>query len=400
MIYLITGRPRSGKTYEAVKYHIIPAIQSGRVVITNLPLNIDHFKKIHGTHVEQLIKVVDFDYSDFHSSAVTFPFSKPEHYQDDWRDNNGVGPLYVVDEAHFSLPKGGTHRSVKKFYTMHGHYGVDILLMTQHQRQMDQDILELVEIVYRTIKNTALGSNSTYTKKVQDGNKGAIVNTEQRRYDTAIFPYYKSHTQSKKDVLEREASDIKPIWKHWSVYGAIFCFAFVLFIIITQDVNPISVTPPKTAQSEHQESTVLEFKEPNSQVQFINGEKVDSQFRMRKNEEKDDSQFRMRKNEEQGAAKSRAFPGEHPFYRVQLHVSGYADVGTRKNPVRRVFFDASRNGQTLFKLELKDLLLAGYDVKVLGDCLIHITFSDFEDFLVCDTPTVGVSVPIEGEPNG
>ncbi|WP_036799687.1 zonular occludens toxin domain-containing protein [Photobacterium marinum] len=232
MIYLIAGRPRSGKSYEAVKYHVIPAIKSGRKVITNLPLNIEHFKKIYGAEVEELIKVVEFDYADFEGATVTFPFSTPDYYMDDWRDDKGVGPLYVIDEAHFSLPKGKTLDAVKKYYTMHEHYGIDILLMTQNPRQLDADILNLVEILYRTIKNTALGSTSTYTKKVVDGWRGAVVNEEQRKYDKTIFPFYKSHTQSKKEVLEREASDIKPIWKHWSfVGGALFLLLGIPWLI-------------------------------------------------------------------------------------------------------------------------------------------------------------------------
>lgn len=45
MIYAIVGRPRSGKSYESVVYHIIPAIQSGRKVITNIPLIFPCLKK-------------------------------------------------------------------------------------------------------------------------------------------------------------------------------------------------------------------------------------------------------------------------------------------------------------------------------------------------------------------
>lgn len=399
MIYLIAGRPRSGKSYEAVKYHVIPAVQSGRKVITNLPLNIDHFKKIHGNHVEQLIQVVDFDYSDFDSTAVTFPFSKPEHYQDEWRDENGVGPLYVVDEAHFSLPKGGTHPSVKKFYTMHGHYGVDILLMTQHQRQLDVDILNLVEIIYRTVKNTALGSKKTYTKKVQDGNRGAIVNTEQRRYDDSIFPYYKSHTQSKKDVLEREASDIKPIWKHWSIYGSIACFAFVVFMATTQDVNPMKV---KESSSEVQSPEPSQPKEP-EQVRFVDGKKQLDVQSGNPNEKlgmpnSDDNVTKSRsssdidKNDYPAAS---TFSGGHPFYKVQLHVSGWSSTGTASKPVNKVYFEASRNGQKMFDLELKDLVLAGYQVNVIGECLVYVAFEKYRDYLTCDVPTVGVGGVVE-----
>nr|MBF4348645.1 assembly protein [Vibrio anguillarum] len=46
MIYAIVGRPRSGKSYESVVYHIIPAIKAGRKVVTNVSLNISYFQKV------------------------------------------------------------------------------------------------------------------------------------------------------------------------------------------------------------------------------------------------------------------------------------------------------------------------------------------------------------------
>ncbi len=42
----LEGIPGSGKSYEAVAYHVLPALRSGRKVITNLPLNIDAFAAI------------------------------------------------------------------------------------------------------------------------------------------------------------------------------------------------------------------------------------------------------------------------------------------------------------------------------------------------------------------
>ncbi|MBF4327676.1 assembly protein, partial [Vibrio anguillarum] len=59
MIYAIVGRPRSGKSYESVVYHIIPAIKAGRKVVTNVSLNISYFQKVFGNDVLKLIKVVD-----------------------------------------------------------------------------------------------------------------------------------------------------------------------------------------------------------------------------------------------------------------------------------------------------------------------------------------------------
>ncbi|MCG7588124.1 exodeoxyribonuclease V subunit beta, partial [Photobacterium sp. OFAV2-7] len=258
MIYLIQGRPKSGKSYEAVKYHIIPAIKSGRKVITNLPLVVEHFVKIFGAEVRDLIKVVDsYDTSNFDSGAADFHFSKPEHYMDEWRDENNKGPLFVVDECHFALPRGKVLPEVIKYFTMHGHYGVDILLLTQNVRQTDTNILGLVEVMYRTIKNTALGSTKTYTKKVLDGYRGAVVNTEQRKYDDKIFPYYKAFTGSQGAVEAAGPSDVKPIWQHWSVIGSVVLLGGVLIFVLSGGVrSPFAMKEPvETVQEAEQETT-------------------------------------------------------------------------------------------------------------------------------------------------
>ncbi len=46
MLQLQVGSPGSGKSYEATVYQILPALQSGRKVITNLPINIHVLRAI------------------------------------------------------------------------------------------------------------------------------------------------------------------------------------------------------------------------------------------------------------------------------------------------------------------------------------------------------------------
>lgn len=60
---IIVGRPGSGKDYEAVAYHVIPAIKEGRRVVTNLPLNLDHFVNVFGSEVLELIEIVKDGFS-------------------------------------------------------------------------------------------------------------------------------------------------------------------------------------------------------------------------------------------------------------------------------------------------------------------------------------------------
>jgi zona occludens toxin len=55
----LLGVPGSGKSYEAVAFHIIPALEDGRKVVTNLPLNLEHFKKVYGQDILKLIRIVE-----------------------------------------------------------------------------------------------------------------------------------------------------------------------------------------------------------------------------------------------------------------------------------------------------------------------------------------------------
>ncbi|PSW85946.1 assembly protein [Photobacterium angustum] len=264
MINLILGRPRSGKSYESVVYHLIPAIQSGRKVITNLPVNIDAIRSVFGEAAADLVCIVK---SDFHAYGDNSrPFSSPSDYQDPWRDGDGKAPLYIVDEAHMVLGRNA-RADLLEFYSMHGHMGIDILLMTQSDRKLHRDVRDMVEIVYRCIKNTALGSDKTYTKKVLMGLRGDVVNTEQRKYNKSYFKFYQSHTASNTAVKEATASDVKPFWKSKLVIMLVICVILSVagLFNLLKDGSPFGV---KEVKSEPSSAPVLE-------VRQVKKEKVD-----------------------------------------------------------------------------------------------------------------------------
>lgn len=50
----IEGIPGSGKSYEAVAFHILPALKNGRKVITNLPLEIEQIRIINPDWVNHI----------------------------------------------------------------------------------------------------------------------------------------------------------------------------------------------------------------------------------------------------------------------------------------------------------------------------------------------------------
>lgn len=359
MITIISGMPGGGKSYEAVKFHVIPALKAGRKVITNLPINVAHVSEKIKDFDPDLLVLVEFDYSDFESGAQNFPFAKPADYEDEWRNDDGVGPLYVIDEAHYSLPRAGTPEPVKKFYFMHRHYGVDIALITQFPRQIDRDILQLVELVHRCIKNTAMGSTTSYTKKVQQGYRGDVVNTSIRRYDPEIFPYYRSHTQSKTAVIEATTRDVTPIWKRWPFVGAslFLTVGFVWVVVLLASGGDAEASQVK----------------PVGDVEVV---------------------------DKPSAAVRRPSPSyddhsSHPYSTVELHVTGRSEFSKiNGNAVfieKLTHFIATRDSVGLFTLDHVDLVQAGYSVEVLGDCLVKIEYKGFRDWVICDDPTEPMS---------
>lgn len=358
MINMLVGAIGGGKSYEAVVYHVIPAVKEGRKVKTNLPLNIQHFRDVFGDKAD-LIELV-------HPTKLNpRPFSSIEDYKDDWRcPDTNRGALFVIDECHKMLPKGSTNRDVEEYFAESRHAGHDHLLITQSDRKISRNIVDMVQILYRVRKNTALGSQNSYVKKVQDGYRGEVMNTEIRKYKKTYFAFYQSHTQSNKAVMEAAAKDVKPIWKHWSVYGFGFCMVIVtyglfagwfnLFGNLVPEVSATQVIPEPPPMKSKQELTLATLGEPvTEQITPTPPEKI-----------------------------------THPYSKVMFHVSG----GIANEDKNLSLISASQNGQQVFLLPSTELERAGYQVTYLAECSVEIAYPDtgYHEYLTCNAPSVGI----------
>ena len=116
MINGIQGKPGGGKTYEAVVNHIIPVVtKDKRKVVTNLPLNIEHFCNVYGEYCRDLIEVID---GQFHNYGGERPFSKKDHYlqYEDWVNEKGQKVYFFIDECHLAMGVGATEKELKEFF--------------------------------------------------------------------------------------------------------------------------------------------------------------------------------------------------------------------------------------------------------------------------------------------
>jgi zona occludens toxin len=394
MINGIAGKPGGGKSYEAVKNHVIPAIKSGRRVVTNLPLMVEHFVSVYGEHVRELIVLVTYDFHDYGNQK---PFSRIEDWLEhqDWKNDKGQGVLFVIDEAHLSLPSrmqkgsGLDITKVLEFLSMHRHYGFDVLLITQNFKKVHADIRDMIQLVYRCIKKSMFGQDDQYIIKVHEGCTTTVVNTDEREYESYVFKFYKSHTKSENAIVEATTVDVIPWWKSGLMRGAMgmgFLFLLMLFWLLSlifgsQEVSkPAPAKEPEQAISKPLNNQPLPFDELEEPINK-ELEKRNSKSPLRNPDLKVPKQF---DEYEEMVAKSKAF---HPFYKVDLAVSGYAEDLHYKI----IYFSARQNGQHIFTLSTKDLALAGYTVRVLTECAVKITYFDYVDFLTCNSPTQSIA---------
>jgi zona occludens toxin len=381
MIHGISGKTGGGKSYEAVARHIIPVItEQKRKVVTNLPLQIDHFVAVYGDYCKDLIEVVD---GQFHNYAGERPFSKAEHYlqYEDWQNENGQRVYFFIDECHLALPQGSTEKEVKEFYSMHRHYGFDIMLITQNFRKVDRDIRDLVGNHYRAIKKSMMGQDDKYILKVHDGASNtnqSVVATHEREYEPKYFKFYQSHTKSDSSIKEASPNDIKKWYDNWFIKGAALMLLFGIFMVYTA-FQKQAEKDQKLEQIKNKNHNPVHQKVPD---QYANNQPVPI------------GQSQPLKPKEPEKPKK----PKHPYYKVQLHIAGWMDILDQGKRTKLYHISASQNGQHMYTFNHIDLSLAGYSVSVKAQCLIEISYNDYSDFLTCDAPRVGLE-PQNNVPN-
>jgi zona occludens toxin len=363
---MIVGRPGAGKTYEAVAFHILPALEKGRKVITNLPLNVEHFAKFFPEYLP-LIEIRK------PSPGNLKPFSRVEDYQSEWRHpKEGYGALFVVDECHIPLPVKGTLREVEEWYSLHRHSTSDILLITQGATKVNKPIRDLAQVVYILSKNIAIGSQNSYVRKTYDGLKGNLVNQSVRKYDATVFPYYQSHTQG--GGKELNPTDITPLWKRWFFWLPIVLFSVVAYLFATRDIEliPTAVKAPSAPVVPAKESTPMQEVKPSPAPSTASDSSA---------------LVNLAPNINTPEAKAvhlipyiKPNPDtDHPLNGAHLQITGaLVTPATTKHYIRATYADGHQ-----YKITTNDLMAMGYAIQTQSECFISAYFGTFHLRIFC-----------------
>lgn len=385
MIHGISGKSGGGKSYEAVVSHIIPIVtRDKRKVVTNLPLNIERFCAVYGEECRDLIEVVD---GEFHNYGGQRPFSKVEHFTQykDWQNEKGQRVYFFVDECHLSMPKIKCDLPLVEFISMARHSGFDIMLITQNFRKVNTDIKDNIVNHYRAIKKSMMGQDDKYILKVHDGSassNASVVATHERIYEKKYFSFYTSHTDSSSAVDEATSNDIELWYKHWSIKASLGFFAFGLFIVFNQLLksDKKDISEPVVSESE-----IIDKSLKSGSVAPVLAPPLAAQPEEPKSLRDIEYQMMIKK--------SKTY---HPFYKMQLTISGNSEYYDNNRKVHQIYFSAIQNGQHIFTLKSSELMRAGYDVKIYSECAVQIKYYDYQDFITCNSPRQGVAIAAEG----
>jgi hypothetical protein len=66
-----------------------------------------------------------------------------------------------------------------------------------------------------------------------------------------------------------------------------------------------------------------------------------------------------------------------------LSIPGFAEYNDGDKRAKIDYFSATQNGQYVFTIKSVDLMLAGYELRVLTECLVRIKYYDFEGLVTC-----------------
>lgn len=232
-ITLVYGLPGAGKSQYTVEKKILPALKSGRKVITNIPLNLIYLENMLDIDLS-LIKIIESKLGDFSDT-----FKDVSDYKDDWRNERGQAPLIVVDEAHFSLGKNRKKEEIidiEQFFSIHRHEGYDIILMTQAYSRLPRDVLGFVALYIEIVKQVRISKRS-YTIYFRDAER-KLQSSRTGFYNKETFKIYKSHMFSDVAIEEDVTADgYKSVFNSWPFWLLGLSLILLVFGFVSGKLN-------------------------------------------------------------------------------------------------------------------------------------------------------------------
>jgi zona occludens toxin len=222
-----TGLMGSGKTYEVVLSVLLPAIKSGRDVVTNIrglnyelicahlakPVDGCEFGKIRVVNNQQ-VQGGDF-FPVYNDTDQKFEYSEKTVVQ--------PGDLVAIDEAW--RPWGTDSKCVKvhmSFFREHRQcvnskgQSCDLVVISQDIGDIHSLLKNVIEMTMRFTKLKTLGMSKRYRIDIYEGAKlykTKLTSWSTCTYDKRIFPLYKSYASESGTGVEKVIDDRQNLFK-------------------------------------------------------------------------------------------------------------------------------------------------------------------------------------------
>lgn len=267
-ITAFTGPPGAGKSHALVKDVIIPAVLSGRRVLSNIDgLDAD---AVLGYCLERVTDATKLgSVHVFHGDDALKPGFFPDETTPDSDTVVKGGDLLVFDEWALTFPRRGKSPpgcNVEAFLRWHRHLtradgqATDVAIATQVPADVNINYRPLIARSYKFRKLTALGAEGTYSWLLFEGHlqpKGGHYRNGTGRYDPEVFPLYASSSAAKDGThVELRTNKKDSIWSGWQpwavVLGSPVLFiggGYALWSIYSGFMDPAAAKSPETAQA-------------------------------------------------------------------------------------------------------------------------------------------------------
>lgn len=259
-LYFHEGLPGAGKSYEAVVYHILPALKSGRQVITNIRgINAEKLAELTEEpleYIQLLLLYIEPAEQDGEASDI-------EKVKDCFANETPDNAMIVWDEIQDYFPSGNYKLPIhqQKFWTEHRHRGLDIIIMGQDRDDVHKIIRSRIEAITYFLKLKAVGKPDNYKwEHYEKQSKGKFVKIGAgvRHYEKRYFGTYASHRREgiRSKVYTTGRTNVLANTKALSLgvpaafVGAIFAVYHLWGFFHPEPVktaSPMAVTSPQTS---------------------------------------------------------------------------------------------------------------------------------------------------------
>lgn len=271
MLIGLEGKPRSGKSHDLVRVHVLENLRSGRRVYARLN-GLDHaaIADYLGADVSYVTRLlVDMSESEVAAwctcethddGSMSFPYFD--------RDS-----VVIVDECHdyWPLARQEMPPHMVAFFAKHGHWGLDLVLATQDFKEVHRSVVRRMDKKNVYTKLDALGADNSYTVRYftspQVG-RFEQVGVDKLSYDPKIWALYAGIQPGVAGNAPYKPGT-RTLWVSARKPAAAVFLALVVgiyfiadFFLSPAEIVPVASPPPETVQSGPMKGLVVVDKPP------------------------------------------------------------------------------------------------------------------------------------------